>query len=48
MTQDLKSEKIEIRITPSDKLIITASADNRGITASDLVREAALKEAKKK
>jgi uncharacterized protein (DUF1778 family) len=48
MTQEIKSERIDIRLTPSDKLIITASANNRGISVPELIREATVKEAKKK
>jgi uncharacterized protein (DUF1778 family) len=46
-TEEYMSEKIELRITPREKLIIAAEAQRRGVSNSQLVREAALRLAKK-
>jgi uncharacterized protein (DUF1778 family) len=47
MTDNLKTEKIEIRISPEEKRIIEAEADRRGLSNSELLRATALKAAKK-
>lgn len=48
MSQDNKTEMVKMRVTPSEKAAITASAERRGVTTSELVREVALKAAEKK
>lgn len=40
-------ERLEMRLSQEDKAIITAAAERQGKTASELVREGALKAAKK-
>jgi len=40
-------ERLEMRLTQEEKATITAAAERQGITASELVREGALKAAKK-
>jgi len=47
MTEEYKTEKIEIRISPAEKRIIEAEASRRGLSNSELLRATALKAAKK-
>ena len=41
-----KSSKIEFRLSISDKTLIRNAANNHGVTVSDFVREAVMKELK--
>jgi uncharacterized protein (DUF1778 family) len=47
MTDNLKTEKIEIRISPAEKRLIEAEASRRGLNNSELLRAIALKAARK-
>ena len=42
-----KTQKIEVRISPTDKRLIEIEAKRQGLTNSDFIRNLALKAAKK-
>lgn len=48
MSHELRSEMVKVRVSPAEKAQMIKTAERKGMTTSEMVREIALKEADRK